>query len=210
MDVTQRFSSEARKAVPLTRSLPETPTGQSALVGVVRGDGWASGGFARAHGAHLHDEFDAIWTDRLVGLAGTGAQGVLDALDDRAAARSQRLRSIALGLVHERALLEALGEERQQLERQVRGLEERIVERDADMYLALARGEEEAAREAILRIIPDRRRGAILRIGIERLERARERLGAVVARREAKLRALRAPAFVALPDEPEPHREGLF
>jgi hypothetical protein len=210
MDVTQRFSSEARTAVPLTRSFPETPTGQSALVGVVRGGGWASGGLARALGAHLHDALDTSWIDRLVGLGGRGAHGVLEALDDRAAARTQRLRSIELGLIHERALLEALGEERQDLQRQVRGLEERIAERDADMHLALARGQEEAAREAILRIIPDRRRGATLRIGIERLERARQRLRAIVARREAKLRVLRAPAFVALPDEPEPQCEGLL
>ncbi len=203
MDVTQRFSSEVRKAIPPTRAFPGTPTGKSAPVGVVRGGGWPpTGGFARALGADLRERLGASWIDRLAGLAGRDVDGLLDALEDRAAARLQRLRSAELALVHERALLGALDEEQERLEREIARVEERIAERDADMHLALARGQEETARDAVRQIIPERRRSAALRAGIDRLARARERLRWIVARREATRRALRAPAFVPVSRDP--------
>ncbi len=203
MDVTQRFSSEVRKAIPSTRAFPGTPTGKSAPVGVVRGGGWPPyGGFARVLGADLSNRLGASWIDRLAGLAGRDVEDLLDALEDRAAARLQRLRTTELELVHERALLEVLGDEQGRLEREIAHLEERISERDADMQLALARGQEETARDTILRIIPERSRSAALRAGIERLARARERLRWIVARREATLRVLRAPAFLTRSHDP--------
>ena len=200
-EVVRQFSSEVRKVIPLTRSFPETPAGQSAPVGVVRGGGCPSPGVARTLGADLRDDLGASWIDRLVGLGGNDAEALLDALDDRAVARAEGVRRTELQLLHERSLRETLAEEELHLQEQLAGLEERIAARDAEMHLALARDAEDTARAAILQIIPDRRRSTSLRSAIGQLERARRRLDALVSRREARLRRLRAPGFVPLPED---------
>lgn len=200
--VTQKFSSEVRKVIPLTRPFPETPTDPSAPVGVVRGGGCPSpGGLARPLGADLQDGLGASWIDRLAGLGGDDARALLDALDDRAAARAEGLRRTELQLLHERALREALAEEQLRLQEQLAELEERIAARDAEMLLALARDAEDAARAAILKIISERRRSTRLRAAIAPLERALRRLDALVSRREARLRGLRASSFVPPPED---------
>ncbi len=117
---------------------------------------------------------------RLSTLARADAHGVVDALEDRSLVLRQHLREAGAELDRKRCRLEALGAEDQDLRRESDRVRERIAALEDDVRLALAGGEEDLARYAIRKLLPQRH-------GLGRIERRLEVLAAERAEIEARL-----------------------
>jgi hypothetical protein len=143
----------------------------------------------------------ASWIDQASGSAGADTRAVLDALEDADLAREQELRELELELLHKRVLLDMLDDVAERLEVEACEIDERLATLDAEMHLALARGLEEQAREAILRIIRLRRRLRALRAEGQRIDKERRRLAATLGRHARALEQLEAQAPTPPPSD---------
>lgn len=136
--------------------------------------------------------------DRLGLLIRADAHGVMDRLEERSLLVRQHLRDAELALEHDRLRMGALEEEARRLEAGIRGLEGRIAAIDADVDLALERGEHELARYAVRRLLPQRAALGAMRERVAEVAAARERLAGRLREREAAFASLRARARARL------------
>lgn len=132
--------------------------------------------------------------DRLGLLIRADAHGMMDRLEERTLLVKQHLREAELELARKRARLSAIDEELARLGEETRRTEARLVELDADVELALARGEEELARFALRRLLPERAAHRAMHDRSRALETERERLGSRLAGQESAFEALRVRA----------------
>lgn len=130
--------------------------------------------------------------DRLGTMIRADAHGVMDQLEERSLLVKQHLREAELELGRKRARLEAIDEEARRLEEELRRGEARLGEIDADVELALERGEDELARYAVRRLIPERNALRDRRERIAELEEARGRLAERLREQEGVFEDLRA------------------
>jgi phage shock protein A len=132
--------------------------------------------------------------DRLGLLIRADAHGMMDRLEERTLLVKQHLREADLELSRKRARLSAIDEELARLGEEARRTEARLAEFDADVDLALARGEEELARFALRRLLPERAAFRSMHDRSTALEAERERLGSRLAGQEAAFESLRVRA----------------
>ena len=131
------------------------------------------------------------WIDRLGALVRADAHGALDALEERGLLLRQHLREAELEVVQKRARLEALAEEGERLGDEARRADEELAALDADVDLALGRGEEALARFAAARLLARRRARAVLAARGEALAADRARLAERLRGQEERLEELR-------------------
>jgi phage shock protein A len=136
--------------------------------------------------------------DRLGLLIRADAHGVMDRLEERSLLVKQHLRDAELALEHDRLRMGALEEEARRLETGMRRLESRIAAIDADVALAIERGEDELARYAVRRLLPQRAALGAMRERVAEVAAARERLAGRLREREASFASLRARARARL------------
>ncbi len=195
--MTKGISSAVRKGTPHTRTFPEASSGPSATAGAIREGGWpGTAAIAAALGDDLPSGAGAI--DPTGPALPPDAAGLVEVVEDDATALAQRLRDAEIESLQTRSLIEVLGGELRRLEAEAHGLEEEIVELEAEMHLCLARGREEAASAAVRSIIPLRRSLAARRGGIDRIEKQHERLVSIAERQSAQFRELLAQGEPAL------------
>jgi len=146
--------------------------------------------------------------DRLSTLIRADAHGVMDRLEEHSLLVRQHLRDAEIALEHDRVRLAALEEERRRLDAATRRAEARLAELDADVALALERLEEELARYAVRRLLPQRDALRARRERAAELAAARERLAARLRERETAFADLRTRARARLAEleraAPEP------
>ena len=156
------------------------------------------------------------WLDRFVHLAKADAHGVLDSIEDRSLMLKQGLRDAELEVERKRGRHALLEEELERLERRATDLGERRSTLDADVRLAMERGEESLARFAIRRWLAcgkrleavaatqreAHRQHAGLGASLEVQERELEELREAVAAELEELRARRDPGRASA-DTPE-------
>ncbi len=131
------------------------------------------------------------WLDRLSTFLRADAHGVLDVLEDRALLLRQHLRDAERAADEERARLDALACEEERLGEALRRRGEAVGSLDADVERALAAGEEELARFAVGRLLPERRAAAELEARRGLVHAEREKRSARLEEREGRLGELR-------------------
>jgi phage shock protein A len=132
--------------------------------------------------------------DRLGLLIRADAHGVMDRLEEKTLLVRQHLRDAELALEHERVRVASIDEELEGLREAVPRAEARLADLDADVDLALGRGEEELARFTVRRLLPEREALRRLKERAEELGARRQRLAARLREREAAFESLRARA----------------
>ncbi len=136
--------------------------------------------------------------DRLGLLIRADAHGMMDRLEERTLLVKQHLREAEIELGRKRARLSAIDEELVRLGEETRRTGARLADLDADVELALGRGEEDLARFALRRLLPERIALRAMHDRSTGLESERERLGSRLAEQEGALEALRVRARARL------------
>jgi phage shock protein A len=129
--------------------------------------------------------------ERMTLLVKADAHGVMDQLEERSLLMKQHLREAEIELSGKRVRLQALEEEEVRVADEARRREARALDLDRDVELALSRGEDELARFALRRLLPERDLLRRARERATRLERSRVRLQEQLGSQEAELEELR-------------------
>jgi phage shock protein A len=136
--------------------------------------------------------------DRMGLLIRADAHGMMDRLEERTLLVKQHLREAEIELGRKRARLSAIDEELVRLDEEGRRAEARVSDLDADVELALGRGEEDLARFAVRRLLPERTALRAMRDRCIELEAERERLASRLAEQESAFESLRVRARAKL------------
>lgn len=136
--------------------------------------------------------------DRLGLMLRADAHGMMDQLEERSLLVRQHLRDAEIALAHDRARLAAMDEEQQRSDESAEQGEVHLAELDADVALALERGEQELARYAVRRLLPQRAALQVLRARSAGLSTERVRLAERLREQEAAFEALRVRARARL------------
>jgi phage shock protein A len=139
--------------------------------------------------------------ERLGLLLRADAHGVLESLEERSLLAKQLLREAELEVARKRARSEAIERESARLAAESARAEDDLRRLDADVELALARGEDELARFAARKLLLEQRRGAARRARAEALGRERAELVERLARQEVELAELRQRVADCLSEE---------
>jgi len=136
--------------------------------------------------------------DRIGILLRADAHGMMDRLEERTLLVKQHLREAELELGRKRARMSAIDEELVRLTEESRRCESRLSDLDADVDLALGRGEEDLARFAVRRLLPERATLRALHDRRAEFEVERERLGSRLTEQESAFESLRVRARARL------------
>lgn len=136
--------------------------------------------------------------DRIGILLRADAHGMMDRLEERTLLVKQHLREAEVELGRKRARMLAIDEELVRLTEEGRRCESRLRDLDADVELALGRNEEDLARFAVRRLLPERAALRALQDRRAELEAERERLGSRLAEQESAFESLRVRARARL------------
>jgi phage shock protein A len=117
-------------------------------------------------------------TERFNRLVRSDVHGMLEQLEERSLLLKQHLREAEMELARKRAEAEALEEEERRLGDGLARNEEAVRALDADVELALAKGEDELARFAVRRLLPRRKAADELKRRAGEVADARRRLAA--------------------------------
>jgi phage shock protein A len=130
--------------------------------------------------------------ERMALLLKADAHGVIDQLEERSLLAKQHLREAELELTRKRARLEALEEEERCLAEDAARLEARVRSLDEDVELALAGEQQELARFAVRRLLPERDALRGLRARSEEIRADRARIAERLEEQERELEELRS------------------
>lgn len=129
--------------------------------------------------------------ERLGLLVRADAHGVLESLEERSLLAKQLLREAELEVARKRARSEAIERELARLTEEGARSAQELQALDADVELALGRGEEELARFAARKLLVEQRRGAARDTRVAALGRERGELLERLTRQEKELDELR-------------------
>jgi len=147
--------------------------------------------------------------DRLGLMMRADAHGMMDQLEERSLLVKQHLRDAEIALGHDRARLAALDEELRRLEESSQRADQRLVELDANVELALERDEPELARYAVRRLLPERAALRQMRERAAEIGAERDRLAVRLREQEAGFETLRARARAQLAELERAEREDV-
>jgi len=146
--------------------------------------------------------------ERLGLLVRADAHGVIESLEERSLLAKQLLREAELEVARKRARSESIERELARLAAdQVRSQSE-LAALDADVDLALSRGEEDLARFAARKLLHEKRRAAGREARVAALGRERAELVERLARQEAELGELRERVRARLQEDAAQGDEG--
>jgi len=147
--------------------------------------------------------------ERLGLLVRADAHGVLESLEERSLLAKQLLREAELEVARKRARSDAIERELARFAADGARAAGELRTLDADVELALARGEEELARFAARKLLLEQRRSAARAARVTVLERERGELAGRLARQEKELEELRQRVRERLHEETARDEDGV-